>query len=360
MKPADIGRLRLRNQRLSGDGYESAEQAVGSLLAVQAQEVELAKWSLGMRVRGSSEADIDAPLAARQVLRTHILRPTWHYVLPADIGWLMRLTAPRVVSASRGRLARLGLDARQLTVASDAMARALEDGRQLTRPELGEVIERAGIPVEGQRLAHIVIHAEMNLLVASGAPRGAKQTYALLDLPPTQLDRFDGDAALAELARRYFTSHGPATIADLTWWSTLTTADARRGVDITSHVLERIEVDGTAFWWAGDLGSGSDDPRPTVHLLQAYDEYVVGYRSPRAPLDLAGLGPPGVLSRPPFLHMIVVDTQFAGWWRRVRDGDGYNVETRLERDLSPAEMAELEAAVARYGRFVGRPVRLAA
>ena len=131
-------------------------------------------------------------------------------------------------------------------------------------------------------------------------------------------------------------------------------------MDINSNVLERLEVDGTAYWWAGDLGSGSDDPQPTVHLLQAYDEYVVGYRSPRAPLDLAGLGPRGVLSRPPFLHLIVVDTQFAGWWRRVRDGDGYKVETRLERDLSPSEMAALEAAVGRYGRFVGRPARRAA
>ena len=361
----EVARLRLRNQRVTGEKLPTAAAVVAWLGCVQAQETSLAKWTLGMRVpRGSlHDADVDAAMARGEILRTHILRPTWHYVAPADIRDFMRLTAPKVLSGSGHRIRFLGLDDDQLNRSFDVIARALDGGRQLTRLELQAELDKAGIDPTGQRIAYIVIAAEMNLLVASGAPRpGNKQTYALLDefAPPTATDRqpFDRDRALASLTLRYFTSHGPATVGDFTWWCGISAADTKRGLDINNGKLETLSVAGEQMWWAGDRGGPADaPPSPTVYLMQAYDEYVVAYKSPRTAINVAGLASPAVLQRPPFYHAVFVDTQLVGFWRRLTDKNGYKVETTLLRPLTADENAAYAAELERYSEFVERPVR---
>lgn len=164
---------------------------------------------------------------------------------------------------------------------------------------------------------------------------------------------------MVELARRYFTSHGPATVGDFTWWSSLTVGDARRGIDANGSTLEKITVDGTDFWWARDTAEGPDDRSPTIHLLQGYDEYIVGHRAPRDPLNVERLASPAALLRPPFLHAMVLDGQALGFWRRVPDKDGYRVETKLLRGMTAREKSALENAIERYATFVASPVRLA-
>lgn len=332
---------------------------MGWLGGVQSQEYALARWSVGMRAarRGGQtavESDVETAIASGAILRTHVLRPTWHFILPRDIRPIMRLTAPRVRVLTARRNEQLGLDAGQISHAFDLIVEALSGDRHLTRQELGEQLVRGGVPVDGQRLAYIVIGAEMELLVASGAPRGAKQTYALLDerAPAAAAPPYDGDATLADLTRRYFASHGPATVGDFTWWSSLTVAAARRGIAANQSSLERITVDGTDHWWAGDTTDGPDDPSPTVHLLQGFDEYVVGYRSPRKAVTLNGLGPATALSSPSWLHGVFLDGQLIGWWRRVPTKEGFRVETKLFRELSTREESALAAAVDRYSAFV--------
>ena len=336
---------------------------MGWLGAVQSQEYALARWSVGMRMAGRGgapavESDVEAAIASGAILRTHILRPTWHFILPRDIMPVMRLTAPRIRLQTSTRVyQQLGLTDRQLARAHDLIGAALAGGRHQTRRELADVLVRGGVSVDGQRLAYIFYAAEFELLVCSGVPQGAKQTYALLDerAPEGRGDAtFERDRALAELTRRYFTSHGPATIADFTWWSSLTTADARRGLAENGSKLEKITVDGTDYWWATDTTSGKDDPSPTAHLLQGYDEYVVGYRSPRTAITLDGFAPASALSRPPWLHGVFLDGQLIGWWRRGPVKEGFRVETRLLRDLTTREQSALQQAVERYSRFAER------
>lgn len=359
MDLSDVSRLRLRNQRIAGGRLRSPEEVVGWLAAVQSQEYALARWSVGMRAVGRGgrpavESEVERAIADGRILRTHVLRPTWHFILPRDIRPIMRLTAPRVRLHTARRNEQLGLDARQIARAFDLIVEALSGDRHMTRQELGQAIALGGVPVDGQRLAYIVIGAEMESLVASGAPHGAKQTYALLDerAPAAAAAPYDGDATLADLTRRYFTSHGPATIADFTWWSSLTVAAARRGLAANHSSLERIAVDGTDHWWAGDTAAGPDDRSPTVHLLQGFDEYVVGYRSPRTAITLNGLGPATALSSPSWLHGVFLDGQLIGWWRRVPVKEGFRVETKLFRELSTREQSALKAAVDRYSAFV--------
>ena len=361
----EVARLRLRNQRVTGEKLPTAAAVVAWLGCVQAQETSLAKWTLGMRVPRSSlhDADVDAAMASGEILRTHILRPTWHYVAPADIRDFMRLTAPKVLSGSGHRIRSLGLDDDQLNQSFDVIARSLDGGKQLTRPQLQADLDRAGLDPIGQRIAYIVMAAEMNLLIASGAPRpGNKYTYALLDdfAPPTAADKepFDRDRALGNLTLRYFTSHGPATIGDFTWWCGISAAETKRGLDINKGTLETLSVAGEQFWWAGDQGGRADaPPSPSVYLMQAYDEYVVAYKSPRTPINVAGLASAAVLQRPPFYHAVFVDTQLVGFWRRLTDKDGFRVETKMLRPLTAAEKSAYDAELERYSEFVQRPVR---
>jgi hypothetical protein len=360
----EIARLRLRNQRVTGEKLTTPEEVVAWLGCAQSQEVALAKWSLGMRLAGAPrDADIDDALARGALLRTHILRPTWHYVAPADIRWIMRLTAPRVLAGTAGRVRNLELDDAQIAKSNDVITAALADGKQLTRLELQAELERAGLHPDGQRIAYLVMAAEMSLLIASGAPRDNKQTYALLDefAPRTSADDqpFDRDAALEQLTLRYFTSHGPATIGDFTWWSGIGQSETKRGIEANGAALEQIDVAGERFWWAGDRGGSADPPpSPTVHLMQAYDEYVVAYKSPRTPINVAGLASPAVLQRPPFYHAIFVDTQLVGFWRRLTAKRGFTIDRVMLRDLNDSEHAALEAEAARYSAFVETPVTL--
>jgi hypothetical protein len=355
VKISDIARLRLRVQRLAlgSERLAKPEQVVGWLGAVQSQEYALARWSVGMRMAGrggkvAHESAVESAVAAGRILRTHILRPTWHFVLPRDIHAWMRLTGPRWAPVITRRNGQLGLDARQVARALDAIVKALAHGKQLTRPELGAAIEKAGVKVDGQRLAFIVMAAETELIVASGAHRGSAPTYALL---PSAAAPFDRDATLADLTLRYFTSHGPATVSDFTWWSTLTVADVRRGI-AANPGLEKLTVDGTDYWWAGDTtAKGTDDRSPTFHLLQGFDEYVVGYRSPRTPINLNRLGPHTALNTPSWLNGLFLDGQLIGWWRRVTAKAGRTVETSLLRDLTSREQSALRAAIERYTKF---------
>ena len=352
IKPTDIAQLRLRNQRLvlGGARFASPEEVVGWFGAVQSQEYAPAKWSLGMRTTGASESEVEAAIASGKILRTHILRPTWHFVLPRDIQAWMRLTAPRWDPLVTRRQVAMGIEPADYRRALDSIRSALATGTHLTRQELGAAIARDGVAVDGQRLAFIVMAAETQLVVASGAHRGTVPTYTLL--PDVDAAQFDRDAALALLTLRYFTSHGPATLTDFTWWSSLTVVDARRGI-AANPSLEKLTVDATDYWWAGDTTRGPDDPSPAAHLLQGFDEYVVGYRSPRTPINLRGHGPHTALNTPSWLHAFIIDGQLAGWWRRVPGKERIRVETKPLRDLSRKEQSAVESAVDRYLAFVG-------
>ncbi|MDQ3937594.1 MAG: winged helix DNA-binding domain-containing protein, partial [Chloroflexota bacterium] len=310
----------------------------------------LAKWSVAQRATGVKDSDLDAMVADGRILRTHILRPTWHFVVPADIRWMMSLTGPRVDARTRGRYLELGLGEVELARAKELIAAALGGGRRMTRRQIGSLLEEHGVEASIPRVSHIVMHAELDQLICSGGLDGRQHTYSLLDERVPSTPQLTRDESLAELTRRYFTSHGPSTIADFTWWSSLTVADAKRGLVLVGSDLERIDVDGLTHWLGGYLLSASeDDQRPAAALLQAFDEYIVGYRATRT-----------VAWNPnSFLNAIVIDGVAVGQWRRVLKTSSVVVETRLEANLSPAQQDALEEEAERYGRFVGLPVTLA-
>lgn len=349
-----IAARRLHNQRLAAAKGRSPAAVVAWQGAVQAQEFGPARWALALRLPdGWSDARIARAFDQGRILRTHVLRPTWHFVTPADIRWMLALTAPRIHLRMAPYNRHLELDARLFTRAAGVIERALAGGRFLTRQELRAALERARIQAGSQRLAHIVMHAELEQIVCSGPRRDRQFTYALLADRAPDARPLPRDDALARLAKRYFQSHGPATVRDFVWWSGLTTADAKRGLDMNRARAETI--DGLTYWTL--YGTPGPGDAPAAHLLPIYDEYLVAYRDraavPHGPAVLRSFAGPVT-----FQHALIAGGQVAGTWRSGDERGAVAAEVLPLRRLTPAGRSAVEAAALRYGRFLGVPVTL--
>lgn len=351
MTPAEACRARLSAQFLLRPATGTAADVVQALVAVQAQDYAGAKWGLGRRLKGVTDADVEADVAAGRILRTHVLRPTWHFVTPRDIRWLLALTGSRVAAAMAPYNRTLELTSDVFRRSTDAIARALEGGRQLTRPELREVLARAGIVTAAQRLARLVMQAEIDAVICSGARRGKEFTYALLDerVPPARSR--DRDEALGELGRRYFTTRGPASPQDFAWWSGLSVADAKRAIAIAGTSLEGVEVDGRTLCRA-PMG-GTVRSRSTVaHLLPNYDEYFIGLRDRSAMAQRAGDAALVTGGDARVTHVALVDGQLVGGWKRVVAAGRVVADVRLATRVGPEERRLLRREAERLGRFM--------
>jgi hypothetical protein len=351
----DIVRRRLQNQRLIGKPFASPAKTVAWHVAMQSQDYGGAKWAVGQRTAGASDASVDAAFQRGEILRTHVLRPTWHFVAPADIRWLLQLSAPRIKALSAPYFRapyfrKHGLDAAALRKSRRVLEKQLP-GRQLTRDELALALAQAGLPTKGEALSYQMIAAELDALICSGARRGKQHTYALLEERVAQAPARSRDEALAELALRYLQGHGPALVQDLAWWSGLTIADAKRGVAACAEQLRSANVAGKLYWFA-PLSRGAPLTEPVVHLLPNYDEQLIAYRYRRnAVAEALGgrVGPgDGVFDG----HLVTVDGQVVGSWRRELGKTSVVVNVTTLRKLSRAERQQLALAARKYAAFV--------
>jgi len=317
--------------------------------AVQAQDYPNAKWALARRTRALTDADVEREIASGTILRTHVLRPTWHFVLPEDVRWMLELTAARVGQAMGSNNRKLELDAGAFRRSNAVIERAVRDGQHLTRVELKTALQRARVDVSSvQRLAHIVLQAELDRVVISGAHRGSKSTYALFDSRVPLSPKRDRDDALCELARRYFSTRGPATLHDFAWWSGLTIEDAKRAVEANGKALVRETFDDRPHWSAPSRGVPTRWRRG-AHLLPNYDELFVGFKdrsafAQRLRLTRAHARVDALLG-----HMVFVDGQIVGGWRPLaRDRGDPHLEllvalTEPEQRLVKREIQRFQA-----------------
>jgi hypothetical protein len=351
----DIARWRLRSQHLVAPHAASAREVVGSLLAVQAENPGQAAWAVAARTRHPDQADLATPLDEGAVLRTHVLRPTWHFVRAEDIGWLLDLTGPRVRRVTGQQLRSVhGLDERSIDRAVAAVTEALAGRRQLTRAQLADELRERGIEGSGQMLMILLAHAELDGLICSGAVVDGEHTYALMAERVPAPRRLGRAEALAELALRYFTGHGPATERDLAYWATLTLADVRAGLHQVRDRLGSFHHDGRTFWHApADPPDGPQEP--AGHLLQVLDETYRGYQDSRWVLDAAGAVP---RTRESAIGMALVDAQLVAAMRRTITPGHVRFDLWPYRALAPAQIDALDRAAERYGQFLRLSARL--
>lgn len=369
MDPDDVVRLRLHGQRLREPFASTAEDALKNLLAVQSQEFAYARWTLAQRSVGATAAAVEAAVSEGTILRTHILRPTWHFVHRDDLRWLLALSAPRLHQVNSGMYRRTGLDAAEGARSNRVLAGAVAGGVHKTREQLAEELRKAGQASEGLGLAYRIMFAEASGVLVSGSPvrsaRGAlKQTYALFEerVPAAPAGLMDRPAALAELVRRYFASRGPATEKDCADWSGLTLADVRAGLQLardgTPGTLETMRIDGVEFHFgpAPAVTTAAGSP-PRIDLIQCYDEYVMGYSVSRH--YLGGEAPLAPVAGEP-IHLVLRDGRLAGVWRHRLAGGRCELDIRLHARTDPAAEPGIRPAIASYGSFLGMPTVLVA
>jgi len=348
----DMAQRRLVSQRLVASRLKGPKQVVEWLGAVQAQDYAGAKWALGQRIRGATDGDIERAFNRADILRTHVLRPTWHFVSPADIRWLLELTGQRVHAANASMYRKLGIDAALVRRSTNALTKALEGGSQLTREALRDALERAGVPTRGElRMGYIMMYAELEGLVCSGPRSGKQFTYALLDERVPRAPALEREEALAELSRRYFRSRGPATVHDFAKWSGLTVTDCRKGLEAVKHELEHETVDAKQYWFKQPKAPGGDGSSTTAHLLSIYDEYVSGYKDRSAIVTTTNAARLVAMGNA-LTGIVVVDGQIVGTWKRTFDGAAVRVRLELFARLKGIASSVLNAAVETYGQFL--------
>lgn len=354
----ELAAARVRNALLGDRLAPDAPAAVRTLLAVQAQEPGMSRWSVGQRLSGQADdAAVRAMLDDGQVVRTHVLRPTWHYVAAEDLRWLQALTGERVARANASWYRNHGIDDMLLGRSREVIVSALAGGRSKTRDELKGELTAAGLDVEGQRMAAVLMDAELRCLVCSGPLAGGKHTYALADEWIPAQPSLDPEEAAALLVERYLRGHAPATLKDLRWWSTLTLAQLRAAVDELGDAVVTEEVGGATYLWHADDPpsdpAGGDAPR--FQLLQVFDELFVGYSQTRGLLDPDGeYGSVLPIGYSRMMHVVVEGDRLVGRWRSDRRGGELELSLELSRPLGADDRAELQRAAARYGAFVGR------
>ncbi|PSL47982.1 winged helix DNA-binding protein [Chitinophaga niastensis] len=350
MTSKDIAHQRLFHQQMVDSHFTDPSALVGWMGCIQAQDFAGAKWGIGNRIKGITDAAIEKDFNDGKILRTHILRPTWHFVTPADIGWMLQLTAPKIKAFNKRLHAKLEITDNDLKRSKKIITTALTNNKQLTRTALLVLLKKAKINTDDIRISFLIMDAELDGLICSGPRQGKQFTYALLEERAPVIKLIDTDAAIAELSKRYFLSRGPATLQDLAWWSGLSISDAKKGIELNKKQLAHMVVNGQAYWLAADTKFSSKQT-PTTYLLPSYDEYAVAYKDRNDILRPEYIEETGYGI---FKPTIVIDGQIAGTWKRTEQTQKVIIETKLFNNTNKTTAAAITKATTAYADFLGK------
>jgi hypothetical protein len=350
MTNAEIANIRLRNQHIRGSEFSTPQKLADWMVAIQAQDYPMSLWAFGIRLPGVTQENIRQTADEGEILRTHLLRPTWHFVAAKNIRWLLRLSAPRIKGSVKSRHRELLIDEHLEEKSNMFLADALKNGNHLTREELVLMFREAGISDDNSRTSHLLFLAELDGIICSGRIKNGRTTYALLDERVPASPAMSEVDALALLARKYFTSHGPATLKDFAWWSGLSAAAVRTAIGEAGKYLVTLKTDSATYLVNEDLVITGND---SAHLLPAFDEYIISYTDRSAVLphlhNRKAVSDNGV-----FRPVILVNGLVEGIWKRSVRGDKVIIETSLFRRQGMKVKKAIEKAATEYGYFTGR------
>jgi len=355
MKTRHITAYRLYNQCISHPAFKKPAEVVKWLGAVQGQDYLGALWAIGLRLQHATDQTIEKAIGDKSIIRTWALRATWQFMAAEDARWILKLISPRLLSAYAGYYRKLELDKTVLLKSHNSITKALRDGKQLTRNELRTALEKNGISTEGLRSNFLFLRAALDGLICHGPRRSKEFTFVLLDDWAKDFKKMDRDESLKELATRYFTGHGPATLQDFAWWSGLTLAEIKMGIEMSDSDLRHEVINGQKYWMNRKIELKSKSK--TVYLLPAYDEYLVGYKDRSAPSDkkyIKQLGPGSGIFSP----TVIINGKVEGTWKRSFRKKTVVIETNLFKPLTHADHRTITKAAQRYGDFLGMPVFL--
>lgn len=306
---------RLFNEKLVDSQFKNVLEVVEWLGAVQSQDYTGAKWALGLRIPGSTDAQIEADFNAGKILRTHVMRPTWHFVSPKNIRWMLKLTAPRIRIVMGYYWRKVGLDQEILKKSYSLFEKTLKDNNYIPRPELADIFLQSKTVATLEQFNHLLGNAEIDGLICSGPRIGKQISFALLDERVPATAEISHEESLAKLAQIYFTSHGPATIQDFSWWSGLSLTDAKKAPEMVKEQFIHKEVNGVTFWFKESKKS-MKRKSDVIHLLPNYDEFLVGFKERTAVLESIDNIKLDVRENVLFNHIIILNGRIVGGWKR--------------------------------------------
>ena len=358
MTLSQIANQRLQHQQLLSPTFTDVTQVVSWLGAVQAQEYALTQWSISMRAVDLTQEAIEAAFAQGSLLRTHLLRPTWHLVTAQDIGWLLQLTATRVQAVNAYMYRKLELNEAIFNRCHQIMRKQLQNGNYLSRSQLNLAFSQEGIHAQGMRLSYIMMQAELAGVVCSGPRKGNQFTYALLEERVPAVPALPPEEALAQLARRYFLSRGPATLPDFATWSGLSLTQARQGISMVKSLFEQEKLANQTYYFSAPVALAQQAQRQpqAVYLLPVYDEFIMGYKHREAILQLLQSQQPSPVL--PFDNTILMEGQVVGSWKRTVRKKAIDLAFAFLRPPSQEQYTCFQRAVHRLATFTGLPVQL--
>jgi hypothetical protein len=352
----DIPNLRLINQQISGSKFTTAREIVGWMGAIQAQDLNMSKWAVGIRLPCSIQESIESALNKGEIIRTHVLRPTWHLVSRDDIYWMLELTAARIKATMRLTDKQLELTEIIFNKSNSILEKVLRDSVQLSREELAGYLVREGISVDLNRLSHLLMRAELEKIICSGSIKGNRQGYALLSDRVPEKRSLNREESLAELARRYFTSHGPATVKDFEWWSGLTAGESKHALELIKSDFISETRDNRTYWFIHDNTGPDHKPNP-MYLLPAFDEYLISYKDRTASLP-AGLQRNAVSINGIFYPVIIHNGKVIGTWKRSIVKEKAIVAPEFFNPPGRQLYKMVVKASVPYGEFLNKPVEI--
>ncbi len=349
MTLSDIARTRLINHQIVQPKWNTPSEVVGWMGAMQAQDFEMSKWAIGVRQPNLEIKDVQDAVNKGEIIRTHLLRPTWHLVASEDVGWMLDLCAHRIKASLKSRWKELELNTKELHKCYRLIEQNMAGDKHLTRDELKGLFSAAGIVTANNRLSHILMGAEMEKLICSGINKNKKPTYALFGERVKDGKTMEKDEAISALASRYFSSHGPATVEDFMWWSGLPLTQARKAVEIANSKLERIEVEQVSYWFNGDYLK-IEGPVSQIHLLPAFDEFVISYKD-RTAIIASDHQKKAFSANGMFFPIIVYDGKVIGIWKRKIHSSSFNVSFEFFTNLTNEQRQFLNSALRHFERF---------
>ncbi len=354
MQLKDIARMRLINQQIEAGKFTAVKELVGWMGGMQAQDYAMAKWAIGIRLPNATNQIVENSLNHGEIIRTHLLRPTWHFVSADDIYWMLELTAAHIKASLRSRHKQLELSEAIFSKSNRIMENALQGGKHLTREELLAKLEEAKIPLNENRASHLLLEAELDGIACSGARNGGKQTYSLLEERVPRKKPLTREEALGKLAGIYFASRGPATLKDFVWWSGLSISQAKLALELAGSDFCSEAINSQIFWFA-DLHSDRKIEKEVVDLLPAYDEFLIGYADRRPSLTFTDQKKT-ISNNGIFRPVILVDGQVMGIWNKLAEKD--KVAVRISFFEKPGKTTSHLVAeeVSRYGDFLGKEI----
>jgi hypothetical protein len=347
-----IPMMRLAAQQLSVHSIQGIEQLVKHMGALQAQDFPMSKWAIGCRLNDITQDDVNNAFANGTIVRTHVLRPTWHVVAATDLMWLLDLTSPNILTATLGYHKTVGITSKMLKASATVLEKSLMSGNDFSRDEISEILQRAKINTDEHRLSHFLMDAELNGMICSGCVDGNGQRYKLIPQNIKTATRPDRDEAIQRLAAIYFKSHGPATIHDFHWWSALSIADCKKGVSLNSGTLSSFDDDGTMYYF-DEAACSFTETKKQHHLLPAFDEFFIGYKDRSASIPVAS-NSKLFTNNGIFWPSLITNGRAAGKWKRKINSRLVNIDIELFTSPSSISMRSLKAETERFGRFLGK------